>query len=388
MKKTLFFDATSCHWTGASVYLLAYIKLSASLAKFNSSIDKIDNIFFLVLLEQVQLLKSIGLSPNQMIILDSGAFPAWLPTLIVKSIGLKKILQRVPPTSLFLVNSQFIFLCKHSGVFKVWHASLHLCPKLFLKYLLVKPLRFCRLLVELSLDCVNSKFFAGYIYPSAWCRNLVINRIPLAKKLKGAVIQHDLQYLHAYRNSIHSYDPSLPQSEKPEPTLRLIYVASLDIYKNHDLLLSWLDKCTAIPFELVLVGPLVVSSVLDNIKLSIAWKAGKVSYLGRLSNEEVVTLYKSSHVALAFSSAETFGYPVAEAMYFRVPLVYYDNICNSELGSFFGHPVSSASQFQDLIHKIYFNYSFYFKSLNTETPFSDLIASDQLSKTINFISRS
>lgn len=386
MKKTLFFDATSCHWTGASVYLLAYIKLSASLAKFNSSIDKIDNIFFLVLLEQVQLLKSIGLSPNQMIILDSGAYPAWLPSLIVKSIGLKQILQRVPPSSLFLINSQFIFLGKHSKIFKVWHASLHLCPKIFIKYLFFKPLRFCRLLVELFLDCVNSKFFVGYIYPSAWCRNLVTNRIPLAKNLKSAVIQHDLQYLHAYQDSIHYFDPSLPRLADPELALRLIYVASLDIYKNHDLLLSWLDKCTAIPFELVLVGPLVVSSVLDNIKSSRSWQTGRVSYLGRLSSEEALSLYKSSHVALAFSSAETFGYPVAEAMYFRVPLVYYDNNCNSELGSFLGHPVSSASQFQDLIRKIYSNYSFYLKSSNVETPFSDFVASDQLSKTINFIS--
>jgi len=386
MKNTLYFDATSCHWTGASVYLKAYIKLSASLSKSNSTTEKLNNIFFLVLLEQVELLKSIGLPSNQMIILDYGLFPAWLPSLIVKSIGLNEILQKAPPSSLFLVNSQFIFHAKHSNVYKVWHASIHLCPKIFLKYLWLKPLRFCRLLVELILDCVNSKYFDGYIYPSAWCRKLVINRLPLAKKLKSAVIQHDLQYLHAYQNSIHYFDPGLPQSEYPEPTLRLIYIASLDIYKNHNVLLSWLDKCTAVPFELVLVGPLVVHSVLNNIKSSRLWQAGRVSYLGRLSNEEVVTLYKNSHVSLAFSSAETFGYPVAEALYFRIPLVYYDNNCNSELGSVCGHPVSSASQFQGLIRNIYFNYSFYLKSSNFETSFSYLVASDQLSKTIDFIS--
>lgn len=337
---TLFVDATSAHWTGLSVYINSFLDFVSH--DYSASCSLV----FIIYKQQYAYFILSGISKNNLYVIDDNPFFYFLPSLFSKSLSFFLYLRSQPPSSAVLLNSQIIILPLRLKLVKVWHASLHLMPNLVAKYLSVAPIRFLRLRLETLLDTLNYSSYDAFIFPSYWSSLLVANSFAISPPKRSAVIPHDLTYLDASIKA--DTRSSQPPGFLPN-FIHIIYNAALDIYKNHDLLIHWFDQCLDLPVNLVLIGPVVIPSVLNQFKSSLSWSKSRVLYLGRLSYCQVHSLYSKVDGAIFFSDTESFCYPLSEAIHFGLPFGFLDNPCNRSICQDQGSPLSSSSDLRRFI---------------------------------------
>jgi len=233
-----------------------------------------------------------------------------------------------------LVNTSFAFLPFPDKSTKVWHNSLHL-NNVISSLAIIAPKRSLRLLLERIFDSLVFKNIHSHVFPSLFAQNLVF--AAYGHHQNSYIVPHSINHLVTQKRSrLFSVELRYhPVCNQLKSTFDLVYVAALESYKNHFLILQCLELLSLeheIPLiRFHLVGPAVHKPLIRQICKSPYLKTGNLFVYGRIPYLQLSELMLNCDAALALSSTETFGYPIVEALAYSLPLLIYNSECNIEL---------------------------------------------------------
>jgi len=112
--------------------------------------------------------------------------------------------------------------------------------------------------------------------------------------------------------------------DKKMPNLEFVYVSSGEPHKNHKrLVLAWveLSKCGLFPSLCLTVSNDSHSSLCDWIEAISSKYNLKITNMGVISHDEVLTLYQNAKALIFPSLLESFGLPLVESKEFGLPIL-------------------------------------------------------------------
>jgi glycosyltransferase involved in cell wall biosynthesis len=165
---------------------------------------------------------------------------------------------------------------------------------------------------------------AGVIFLTKYAQNAVL-KVTGHIKAKQAVIAHGLNPRFKYRPKAQL---PIDQYSEDKP-YRLIYISTLDVYKNQAQVVLAVDllRRKGYPVTLTLIGPAVPGALelLEQLQRKIDPKGEWLQYLGQLPYASLHLEYQKADLSIYASSCETFGMTVLENMSVGLPIA-----CSSE----------------------------------------------------------
>lgn len=165
---------------------------------------------------------------------------------------------------------------------------------------------------------------AGVIFLTKYAQNAVF-KVTGHIKAKQAVIAHGLNPRFKYRPKAQL---PIDQYSEDKP-YRLIYISTLDVYKNQAQVVLAVDllRRKGYPVTLTLIGPAVPGALelLEQLQRKIDPKGEWLQYLGQLPYASLHLEYQKADLSIYASSCETFGMTVLENMSVGLPIA-----CSSE----------------------------------------------------------
>ena len=338
-----YIDATSITWTGSHTFLSDFIDSFPPSSAFE---------FILIIHSGQEVYINHTVSSCFRIVIIEHQVPLVFPTKLARKsiffclLGLESFFSGRGNIDLLIVNTSAILLPFSLSCVKIWHNSIHLRPDLYEKLLLTMPCRWLRFKIEMFLDHVTVPYYRRHCFPSHYIFNLV-SRIH-SSIIDSTVVPHSLSYLASISPHYPKYRTLFCSSNH---SISLLYVAALESYKNHHIILDALDQLNASGYvvNLVLVGPIVSPSVLNYVESSSSFLSGRVKVLGRIPKTQVFELMQKSSFSLAFSDSETFGYTIPESLRFCLPVIALDRESNLQFGLDSVITVSSSDDFYELL---------------------------------------
>jgi glycosyltransferase involved in cell wall biosynthesis len=182
---------------------------------------------------------------------------------------------------------------------------------------LARPGRFCwsrdgiRFAVSRLVFRLNARYADAFIVQTSVMRDLLMASYPDIADRVHVIAQPVPSWLLA--------SPARRSGRRmlPGDRLRLIYPAALYPHKNHRLLANLThDRALSLPIErLRLTIPPVSHPAAD-----ITW----IDCVGFLSAPEMIAAYNEADAVLFLSTAESYGFPLVEAMFLGLPIVCPD----------------------------------------------------------------
>jgi len=338
-----YIDATAITWTGSHTFLSDLIGSFPPSATFE---------FILIIHSGQETNITHTVSSCFRIVTIEHQVPSVFPTKLARKsiffflLGLRSFFLGRANIDLLIVNTSTILLPFSLSCVKIWHNSIHLRPDLYEKLLLTMPSKWLRYKIEAFLDHITVPYYSRHCFPSHYISNLV-SRI-YSEIVDSIVVPHSLSYLGAISPHYPKYRTLFCSSNH---SASLLYVAALESYKNHHIILDALDKLNASGYivNLVLVGPIVSTCLLNYVESSSSFLSGRVKVLGRIPKAQVYELMQKSSFSLAFSDSETFGYTIPESLRFSLPVIALDRECNLQFGLDSVITVSSSDDFYELL---------------------------------------
>lgn len=129
--------------------------------------------------------------------------------------------------------------------------------------------------------------------------------------------------VHLIPPVVHVQQPEMVQVQHGGSTgLRLLTVGNVDVRKNLETTLEGLARAT-VPWEWCIAGRHVSPRVVGRVRAraTALGLVGRVHFLGRVDDQEIVRRYVESDVFILVSNMEGYGMAYAEAMAFGLPVV-------------------------------------------------------------------
>lgn len=343
MLRRCFIDATAITWTGSNTFLSDLIE----------SLSPGSTYEFIVLIHSGQeVYINHKVSSCFRIVTIEHQVPSVFPTKLARKsiffflLGLKSVFLGRANIDLLIINTSTILLPFAFSCVKVWHNSIHLRPDLYDKLVLTMPSKWLRYKIEAFLDHITVPYYRRHCFPSHYIYNLV-SRIH-SGIVDSIVVPHSLSYLGAISPHYPKYRTLFCSSNH---SISLLYVAALESYKNHHIILDALDQLNTSGYivNLVLVGPIVSPCVLNYVESSSSFLSGRVKVLGRIPKTQVFELMHKSSFSLVFSDSETFGYTIPESLRCCLPVIALDRECNLQFGLDSVITVSSSDDLYELL---------------------------------------
>lgn len=118
---------------------------------------------------------------------------------------------------------------------------------------------------------------------------------------------------------------------KPTDLFRCVFLAGDNERKRFDLALLACERISkAMPVELVVTGP--EDRVKDRAQAVLGFVPPFLRCVGRLSRQQLLELYQTSHVLLYLSYFEGFGFPILEALALGVQVICLPGEAEQEVG--------------------------------------------------------
>jgi len=341
--KRCYIDATAITWTGSHTFLYDLIGSFPSCTRYE----------FILIIHSGQETNINHTVPSCFrIVTIEHLVPSLFPTKLVRKsiffflLGLKSFFLGRSNIDLLIVNTSTILLPFFFSCVKIWHNSIHLRPDLYDKLRLTMPSKWLRYKIEAFLDHITVPYYRRHCFPSHYISNLVSSIY--SGVVDSIVVPHSLSYLDSIMPHYPKYRTLFCSSNH---SISLLYVAALESYKNHHIILDALNRLNASGYivNLVLVGPIVSPCVLNYVESSSSFLSGRVKVLGRIPTTQVFELMQKSTFSLAFSDSETFGYTIPESLRFSLPVIALDRECNLQFGLDSVITVSSCDDLYELL---------------------------------------
>ena len=154
----------------------------------------------------------------------------------------------------------------------------------------------------------------------------IVMRFPWAKK-KIVTARHGLpDEIRALSEEMNFLFPG-----KPTDLFRCVFLAGENERKRFDLALLACERISkAMPVELVVTGP--EDRVKDRAQAVLGFVPPFLRCVGRLSRQQLLELYQTSHVLLYLSYFEGFGFPILEALALGVQVICLTGEAEKEVG--------------------------------------------------------
>ena len=339
-------DLTPIHWPGANRYLenlIGYLKCH----NYLSSSNAIRRIKFICHNNDIYLLAKFDIKHNDIIVVPESI----LPKLVMRIVFIFYLSLWLKASDKLVLNSCNFIVKPRCCVVKVWHSSLHLTSHTF-DYAFKKPKRFLRLALEHLIDAISSLYISLNIFPSHFIEELAQKRFSIRKQ-KSRVIYHDVSFLQAETKSIES------SAITTESIKYIVYISSIDFYKNHLKIIDLFGKINDPSFFLIFIGPIVDINLQKTIQKKATDVNLNISFTGKIDRAQVSKYLDKCFASLAFSSCETFGFPLVESMSKGLPIIATNTGNNREILSDSGLYIQSSDELKYILDKLLYDDNFY-----------------------------